>query len=73
MMKYISRPTRLQLSISSARFFSAYKAQAESVRNKEIEFYSNLDDWWGPKSKQGQLHKFNKVRVNYIRKMILSD
>ena len=43
-----------------------------SVRNKEIEFYSNLDDWWGPNCPQAQLHKFNKVRVNFIRRNILN-
>ena len=32
----------------ASRCFSDKKApESESVRNKEIEFYSNLDDWWG--------------------------
>ena len=46
---------------------------ASSVRDKEIEFYSQLDDWWSPNGPQKQLHKFNKVRVNYIRKHLLQS
>ena len=45
----------------------------ESVRNKEIEFYSNLNDWWGENCPQAQLHKFNKVRVNFVRKHLLKE
>ena len=52
--------------------FSLKKACfGNSIRNKEIEFYTNLDDWWGENSPQAQLHKFNKVRVNYIYKNLL--
>ena len=49
------------------------KFGSKSVRNKEIEFYTKLDDWWGPNSAQKQLHKFNKVRVNYLRKILAHD
>ena len=42
-----------------------------SVRNKEVEFYNKLDDWWSPDGPQKQLHKFNTVRVNFIRKNLL--
>ena len=43
------------------------------MRNKEIEFYSKLDDWWGPNCPQAQLHKFNEVRVNFVRKNVLQN
>jgi len=51
----------------------AAKNESESVRNKEIEFYSKLDDWWGPNCPQAQLHKFNEVRVNFVRRNILQQ
>ena len=44
-----------------------------SVRNKEIEFYRSIDDWWSPKGPQGQLHRFNQVRVNFIRRIMLQQ
>ena len=44
-----------------------------SIRNKEIEFYSSIEDWWSPNGPQGQLHKFNKLRVRFIRDHILND
>jgi ubiquinone biosynthesis O-methyltransferase len=44
----------------------------DSVRNKEIEFYRTIDDWWSPKGPQAQLHRFNQVRVNFIRRNLIS-
>ena len=43
------------------------------MKNREIEFYTKLDDWWSPNGPQAQLHKFNKVRVNFLRRSILND
>ena len=43
------------------------------MRNKEIEFYRSIDDWWSPTGPQAQLHRFNQVRVNFIRKNILAQ
>ena len=57
--------------IIGVRAFSS--SRDDSIRNKEIEFYTNLDDWWGPNCPQAQLHKFNKVRVNFIRRMMLQQ
>ena len=45
---------------------------ASSVRDKELEFYNSLDDWWSPDGPQKQLHKFNRVRVNFIRRNLLT-
>lgn len=42
-----------------------------SVRNKEVEFYSKIDDWWSPNGPQKQLLKFNRVRVNFIRRHLI--
>jgi len=44
-----------------------------SVRNKEIEFYRTIDDWWSPTGPQAQLHRFNSVRVNFIRRNIMKQ
>ena len=56
------------------RPFSTNKeTEGESVRNKEIEFYTNLNDWWGENCPQAQLHKYNKVRVNFIRRNLLAE
>ena len=55
------------LSNTSLRMFSS------SVRDKELEFYSQLDDWWSPDGPQKQLHKFNKLRVNFIRRHLLKQ
>lgn len=49
------------------------KSLAYSVKNREIEFYSHMDDWWSPNGSQSQLHKFNKVRVDFIRRIIMND
>ena len=48
-----------------------YRGFASSVREKEIEFYSNLEDWWSPDGPQKQLHKFNRLRVNFIRRHLI--
>jgi len=43
------------------------------VRDKEVEFYSRMEDWWSPSGPQKQLHRFNKARVGFLRKAILND
>ena len=50
-----------------------FSTDSSSVRNKEVEFYSKLEDWWSPDGPQKQLHKFNKVRVNFIRRHLLEQ
>ena len=44
-----------------------------SVRNKEVEFYSKIEDWWSPNGPQKQLLKFNRVRVNFIRRHLVQQ
>jgi 2-polyprenyl-3-methyl-5-hydroxy-6-metoxy-1,4-benzoquinol methylase len=46
---------------------------SNSVRNSEVEFYSKIDDWWSVDGPQKQLHKFNRVRVNFIRELVNSE
>ena len=43
------------------------------MRNKEVEFYSKINDWWSPTGPQRQLLKFNRVRVNFIRRHLLKE
>jgi len=43
-----------------------------TVNKKEIDKFSELaSEWWDPNGKFKPLHKFNPVRLNYIKKSIL--
>ena len=43
-----------------------------TVKKKEISKFSKLaKEWWDPNGKFKPLHKFNPVRLNYIKKSIL--
>ena len=42
-----------------------------TVNKKEVDKFSKLaSEWWDPKGKFKPLHKFNPVRLNYIKKTI---
>jgi len=44
------------------------KPQASSIDDAEIERFSRYGaDWWDPRGPMATLHKFNPVRVGYIR------
>ncbi len=44
------------------------KARAASVDTAEVERFSRLAaDWWDPRGPMAALHKFNPVRLGYIR------
>ena len=44
-----------------------------SVNKKEIEKFSKMaDEWWDAEGKFKPLHKFNPLRINYIKKKIIS-
>lgn len=76
MVKVTQTRSLLPFSALQQVYFSTTnkdETAGESVRNKEIEFYSNLNDWWGENCPQAQLHKFNKVRVNFVRKHLLKE
>ena len=45
-----------------------------SVNKKEIEKFSNMaDEWWNPHGKFKPLHKFNPIRINYIKENIINQ
>ncbi len=44
-----------------------------TVNKKEIEKFSKMaDEWWDTEGKFKPLHKFNPLRINYIKKKIIS-
>ena len=45
-----------------------------SVNKKEIEKFSNMaDEWWDPRGKFKPLHKFNPIRIKYIKENIIDQ
>ena len=44
-----------------------------TINKKEIEKFSKMaDEWWDPEGKFKPLHKFNPLRINYIKKKVVS-
>ena len=44
-----------------------------SINKKEIEKFSKMaDEWWDPYGKFKPLHKFNPIRISYIKDNIIS-
>ena len=45
-----------------------------SVNKKEIEKFSKMaDEWWDPSGKFRPLHKFNPIRIQYIKENIIGN
>ena len=45
-----------------------------SVNKKEIEKFSKMaTEWWDPKGKFKPLHKFNPIRIKYIKENIIKN
>jgi len=45
-----------------------------SINKKEIEKFSNIaDEWWDPHGKFKPLHKFNPIRIKYIKENIIEQ
>ena len=45
-----------------------------SVNKKEIEKFSNIAaEWWDPHGKFKPLHKFNPIRIKYIKENIIEQ
>ena len=45
-----------------------------SVNKKEIEKFSKMaDEWWNPNGKFKPLHKFNPIRIKYIKENIIDQ
>ena len=45
-----------------------------SINKKEIEKFSKMaDEWWDPSGKFKPLHKFNPIRIQYIKENIIGN
>jgi len=45
-----------------------------SINKKEVEKFSKIsEEWWNPNGKFKPLHKFNPIRIKYIRDNIVKD
>ena len=45
-----------------------------SINKKEIEKFSNMAaEWWDPEGKFKPLHKFNPIRIKYIKENIIEE
>ena len=45
-----------------------------TINKKEIEKFSKIaEEWWDPNGKFKPLHKFNPIRIEYIKENILKD
>ena len=45
-----------------------------SINKKEIEKFSKMaSEWWDPKGKFKPLHKFNPIRIKYIKENIIQN
>ncbi len=45
-----------------------------SVNKKEIDKFSKMaDEWWDPEGKFKPLHKFNPIRIKYIKENIIKN
>ena len=46
--------------------------KTNTINKKEIEKFSRIaEDWWNPRGKFKPLHKFNPIRISYIRDNIV--
>ena len=44
-----------------------------TINKKEIEKFSRIaEEWWNPEGKFKPLHKFNPIRISYIKDHIIS-
>ena len=48
--------------------------KTNTINKKEIEKFSEIaEEWWNPEGKFKPLHKFNPVRISYIKNNIISS
>ncbi len=48
--------------------------KTNTINKKEIEKFSKIaEEWWDPEGKFKPLHKFNPIRISYIRDNIVSS
>ena len=47
--------------------------KSSTINKKEIEKFSKIaEEWWNPEGKFKPLHKFNPIRISYIKENIIS-
>jgi len=45
-----------------------------TINKKEIEKFSRIaEEWWDPLGKFKPLHKFNPIRISYIKENIINS
>ena len=45
-----------------------------TINKKEIEKFSKIaEEWWNPEGKFKPLHKFNPIRISYIKQNIINS
>ena len=45
-----------------------------TINREEIEKFSKLaEEWWDPEGKFKPLHKFNPIRINYIKNCVINE
>ena len=48
--------------------------KTNTINKKEIEKFSKIaEEWWDPSGKFKPLHKFNPIRISYIKNNIISS
>ena len=48
--------------------------KTSTINKKEIEKFSRIaEEWWDPTGKFKPLHKFNPIRVSYIKEKIINS
>ena len=46
--------------------------KTSTINKKEIEKFSRIaEEWWDPTGKFKPLHKFNPIRISYIKEKII--
>ena len=46
----------------------------KTINHKEIEKFSKMaEEWWDPNGKFKPLHKFNPIRIKYIKENIINN
>ena len=47
--------------------------KSNTINKKEIEKFSKIaEEWWNPQGKFKPLHKFNPIRISYIKDSIIN-
>ena len=45
-----------------------------TINQQEVEKFNKIaEEWWNPNGKFKPLHKFNPIRIEYIKKNIIKD